>query len=380
MQKIDNFIKQWSFLPEQGTKEWLAMRGIGGSEMKLLLTNMAELVLRKITSTEMQSMLPMVWGTVLEPVIRKITEMIFKIDIYESGSIPSCQVKGKTYSMDGLGLTKLRFQKWNSTNKYFWTYVISLFEFKCPFSRVIKQSEIYPDYIPQVKSGLSDIDISQIGIYIEGVFRICNFEDLGYNRQIINWLQPSNGQKPISWGFIGFYVDNVDFISDYPEETYNIYNWLQNGQIDFAKTSKSNLLNLFHWVKKKQIKTYISSMGFASEELKRVEFFENQPLKVNTVMIDAEKELSIFYQFTRKSSSMPLGVLSIKLVDLNIVLVEKEQNYTKKYEKEITEACSIIEKLNAIEDINDRMEEYNKIFNIKSEKTDVPPDLMNYLM
>lgn len=176
--QIAEFIHKYKDLPTQGTPEWLAMRvnTIGGSELNQLIKAKKQLIKSKADlEPSNMSYLPMIWGNVFEDTLRDIVTMLVKTEIYESSSIPSAVVVGKTFSMDGLGL--VRYLTTSGT----FNYLITLFEFKCPYSREIKQGEIYPDYIPQVLSGMSDLEIPEIALYVEGQFRLSKFHELGNN-------------------------------------------------------------------------------------------------------------------------------------------------------------------------------------------------------
>lgn len=368
VQTLNDFIDKYKDLPKQGTKEWHAIRGIGGSELNRLLKDEAGLVANKVGLTKIPDMLAMRWGTLLEDTLRNICCCIFNTNIYEASSIPSADVKGKTFSMDGLGIVRFLFEQADDKDYEFFMFMFTLFEFKCPYSREIKQNQVYPEYIPQVKSGMSDLDIPEIALYIEGVFRVSRYEELCNSPWVETWLHKKGNPKnhlPMSYGFIGFYME----VPDIPDESdgYLLYNWLANGNNDFAKLENTNSLNsLLKFMKAGDVKCWSSAQNFSPKEFSRCQYLASQKIPIPKLNCDMDDQLGEFYKFCRLSNFFPLGILGIKLMDINIVAVEKEPHYTKQFEPQILAAIHKINLLNAIEDISERQLVYNQLYNKKS--------------
>jgi hypothetical protein len=321
----------------------------------------------------------MLWGNLLESTFRDIMSRLLKTDIVESSSIPSAEVAGKTFSMDGIGIVRFLCDRWNDIPYEYFMYMITLFEFKCPYSRVPVQNEIYKEYIPQVKSGMSDLAIPEIALYCEGVFRVSRFDNLGYNRYIEKWLHKTDQMEklPMSWGFLGFYMPEPA-IPDDPEASVLI-DWLKSGEQDFAKLENQNTLRkLIKFVKTDDVKVWHSKMSI-SNEFKRCDFFRAQKIPIHTKTFDMDNQLLEFYNFCRTKKYMPMGVLSIKLFDINVVPIEKENHYTKKYEKEISSALEKINSLKSINNIVDRQMAYEKMYNIEHEETILDAGINDYI-
>lgn len=366
LKALNDFLIKHKDAPEQGSQAWLDSRGIGGSELNRLLKDEKGLVANKIGLTKIPDMLPMRWGSVLEETLRDTVALIFRTSIYETSSVPSAEVTGKTYSMDGMGLVRFLMDEWNGQKYEHFQYLMTLFEFKCAFSRKIVQGEVYRDYIPQVLSGMCDLALPEISIYVEGVHRICRHEDLCNTPDIEEWLHRAGnpeGLLPMSYGFVGFYMPRAQ-IPDDPEANC-LFDWMQNGCIDFAKLGSQMMLNrLFKFTKTKDIGKWQSNFTYQRDEFKRCPYFAAQKIKLPNQTIDMDEELMRFYAYCRKHGYFPLGTLGIKLLDINVVAVEKQHGYTKQYESEIHTALEKINYLKTFEDMDERRKEYNKMYEI----------------
>jgi hypothetical protein len=357
--KVDTlklFLEEHKDLPEQGTEAWHAIRGIGGSELKMLIHDEATLVANKVGLRPIPEVLAMRWGNLLEDTLRNIMIFLLRTNIYETSSIPSKEVQGKTFSMDGIGIVRFLGTEWNERPQEFFIWLLTLFEFKCPLSRKIVKGEIYRDYIPQVLSGMSDLDIPEIALYIEGVFRISRFDMLGNNSHIETWLHkdgnPQN-YRPMVYGFIGFYMEAPEIPDDPDAES--LITFLQHGEVDFATLESPSLLSrLLKFTKTKDVKRWSSAMRFIGDEFSRCEFFQQHKIPTKNYEVDMDEQLVEFYKWCRLRGYMPLGILGYKLLDINIVPIEKQHGYTKQYEDKIHSALEKIKILKNIEDPGER--------------------------
>jgi hypothetical protein len=382
LNEIKAFLRPHRHRPAQGTEQWKDDRKltIGGSELNMLLKDEKRLVGQKcgILPGMGDNILSCNWGSVFENTLRNITSLVLRTPIFEASSIPSAEVDGKTYSMDGMGVVRYFCDEWNGKPYDFFMYLNTLFEYKCPLSREIVQGEVYADYIPQCKSGMSDLALPDIALYVEGVFRISRFEELGNNPHVEDWLHVSRGKRktwlseggnpykqlPMSYGFIGFYMDDALI----PEEGACLVDWIQSGNVDFAKLENQSQLNkLFKWVRQGLVKTWGSEMVFQSREWKRCKWFADQRIPIHDHHVDMDKQAVQFHRWVATSSKISLGILGYKLLDINAVPVEKEEGYTRRYEQQIRAALDKVKKLNAIEDPALRRIEYNNMYGIEEE-------------
>lgn len=372
VQALKAFLHRYKDLPKQGTQAWLDNRGIGGSELDRLLKDEAGLVANKIGLTRIPDMLAMRWGSMLEDTLRNIVSIIFRAPIFEASSVPSAEVAGKTYSMDGMGIVRFLCDQWEGKDYEFFMFLTTLFEFKCPYSRAIKQGEIYRDYIPQVLSGMCDLGLPEIALYIEGVFRISRHEELSNSPHVEQWLHKAGNPlqlKPMSYGFIGFYMLSPDIPDD--PEAWCLFDWLRSGQTDFAKLENPMALNrLLKFMKTEDVQRWSSAQNFSPQEFARCPYFAGQKIPIPHHTVDMDEQLVEFYKFCREHDYFPLGTLGIKLMDINVVAIEKEPGYTKKYETEIHAALEKIQILKSIEDMGEREIAYNEMYN-KCSKSDL---------
>lgn len=382
LKEIKAFLKPHKHLPAQGSEEWKLgrMTTIGGSELSMLLKDEKRLVGQKcgLISGMGDNILSCNWGSVFESTLRNITSLVLRTPIFEASSIPSAEVTGKTYSMDGMGVVRYRCDEWNGVAYDFFMFLTTLFEYKCPLSREIIQGEIYPDYVPQVLSGMSDLALPDIALYIEGVFRISRFEELGNNPHVEDWLHVSRSKKktwlsesgnpykqlPMSYGFMGFYMDDALI----PEDGACLVDWIRSGNMDFAKLDNQPQLNrLFKWVRQGLIKTWGSEMTFQSREWSRCSWFANQRIPIHDHHVDMDGQAVQFHRWIADARKIPLGILGWKLLDINTAAAEKTQGYTAQFTPQIHAALEKIKLLNAIEDPSLRVIEYNRMYGIEEE-------------
>ncbi len=366
--KLSQFLEVYKHLPSQGTPAWLSMRNmtIGGSEFYNLIHSPASLIANKIGMTSIPDMLPMKWGTLFESVIRTVMSVTLVTEIHEASSIPSAEVVGKSFSVDGLGVVSFLCDRWNDKPHHFRMRLLALFEFKCLYSREIKPGVVFPAYLPQVLSGMSDIPVVDVALYTEAVFRICEFGMLGNNPDCIEWLQKNPNPKrycPMTYGFVGFYMRHAEIPED-DREAEILLEWAASGgEQDFAKLGAWYLLNrLLKYVKQGIVSVWYSQQTFQSTELRRCPWFERQQIQTPDIEIDMDSELATFQRLTRRRRWLPLGVLGYKLLDVNVVTVEKQPGYTKQYAGLINDALQKIQRLKNVVEDADRRREYYRLF------------------
>lgn len=376
---LRDFVEKYKNLAVQGTKEWEELRIIGGSDLHSLITNERSFVLSKCgLSSGFVKNLSMMWGTFNEDAARVITEDLFSTDIYESSCVPSVEVKDKTFSMDGMGVVALWCSRINSDNVYteeskefFKMYLLVLFEFKCPFTYKIKQNDIRKYYLPQVKSGLADLAIPDVALYIESVFRICEYSMLGNNKHFEKWLHPGmrTNDNPMAWFFVGIYTTPQNLLKaggnkhSYKSSLNSVKHFIENGQVDFALLHNTREIEtIFNLVKIGILSTWISKRSY-TDSLQRCDFLKAQNIS-RTDTVDMDDELSKFYKHVRSVGSSPLGILGMKLFDMNIKPVEKEVGYTKSYEELITRAANNIRTLKAITDDRARSNKFYEMYQL----------------
>lgn len=216
-------------LAPQGSPEWLAIRmyNIGGSEMSTItgencFSSIDKLVAQKIGFSHFSGNIATRWGKLFEFATQQITEIVFDIDggIHETGSLEGA-IPNQRYSPDGLAVIKMECEG-NINDKHMESteYCIVLFEFKSPLYS-IPNGCIPKHYLPQVKTGLCSIPITDFAIFISNMFRKCAFETLGnstdydidfHNRDTKRGFIPT---KPLAFGMIIFYQTEIQRMKFY---------------------------------------------------------------------------------------------------------------------------------------------------------------------
>lgn len=188
----------------QHSAEWHAAKTytIGGSQIATLMgknhfSSVSDIILSKIGVEPRRSSMIIHWGLLFEQLNKRYVEhdkstKIIGSDIFVPGP------PNTSYSPDGLAVIEREPGK----------YVRALLEFKCPFSRV-PDGRIPQHYVPQVKFGLDILrEVTDIGLFVDAVFRRCLWGDLGRNphhdRKLVDRAE---GIPPLAYGFIGFYLD-----------------------------------------------------------------------------------------------------------------------------------------------------------------------------
>ncbi len=196
---LADFIDSNKHLPAQGSEEWLNSRSttIGGSEIATLLglnpyQNLKKLINQKAGITTFTKSAPLWFGNIMESILQDYTEQIFHTKIYETGSIQYDKSEYLKYSPDGLAVVNKQYLthiftnddiKYKINNKSKFDNenndeLLILFEFKNPFMRKPQPGIVPIYYKPQPEMGMHVIDICEVSLFIEGVFRFCSYNDI----------------------------------------------------------------------------------------------------------------------------------------------------------------------------------------------------------
>lgn len=210
--KVEAIRYHYRFTPKQGSVEWLRRRTyddtgsrpipkIGGSELAQVLgknkySDKYDLMISKLGINTYAGDISTNWGNTFEDVLFSIIRAELGTDIiFETGSIPGIIAKGRViqdYSPDGIGLCTRKALADTLRRLYgmpTWfaldippekKEVCVLFEGKSPLRREPTGS-IPEHYEPQPKIGLTTIRLADIGIFTEGVFRLCSGKQFDFS-------------------------------------------------------------------------------------------------------------------------------------------------------------------------------------------------------
>jgi len=169
--------------PVQGSSEWKKARNelgyLGGSELNTIYRSkkngIKQIIGRKLGfGSVFNGNLATRWGNVFENVAKLLVMKKFNVDnIYEFSRIKD-KINNLSYSPDGIFLMK---HKTKIDDLTIIRYLITLLEFKCPFSREPK-GEIPEEYKLQINAGLLHITGLNAGLFVNSMFRRCPMDEL----------------------------------------------------------------------------------------------------------------------------------------------------------------------------------------------------------
>jgi len=395
---LADFLDKHKDLPEQGTQEWLDARTyfIGGSSMATILgcnpyQNEKKLIKQRIGLDSFKGFAATWFGNLMEGAITDYVNNQYNCRIYETGSIECTKNKNMSYSPDGLAIIKK--QNLNVLDKFHHEHIKNtslfndnhedddltvLFEFKCPYKRVPHLTEIPEYYLPQPLLGMDIIDICEVGIFIEAIYRFCSLDDIQYNNKYHTKYHNDKitlTNNPIYYGFIlitynlDLFInleeneedDFLDQLESQGQFVHDIENHLNrnksiktniNNKVinDLGKLENSWLFNqiLQHIIEKKQFnykhlvhkKEHKFEMDVydKSKNIKNVYNHELQ-FNVHQEIDDAIKNLP--------DNEIIIGVLPYKLFNIYTKPVKKQLDFiTPKIKQKVSDVIDIIKECN----------------------------------
>ena len=318
---------------KQHSADWHTLRvnTIGGSTLAVIqgvnpYSSVQQLLCEKIGYSQFHGDIKTQWGNLFEDVIKRVVEhdkscIVHGEDLYVLGQ------DGISYSPDGLAvITHPNGQK-----------CITLLEFKCPYSR-IPSGKVPKYYIPQVKMGMEVLKIPTIGLFVEGVFRRCSWDDIGYNNRCdTSLVKVSGGDLPKAYGIIGLYIDKAatthcveKLLSQYllyQDEVGDGSNDYMNN--DLGESQVALFTALINALDKKIIASWYGSISYTAEE-------------IHLVYQDSDN----YIEFCRAHDYINLGILPWKLFRLDYNYISKEENYLQPWMGKILELIDVIKKCN----------------------------------
>ena len=386
---LKSFLDKYKHTAEQGTQEWLNARRfrIGGSEISTILgknpySNEKKLIKQHVGLDSFKGY-PATWfGTMMEPILTDFINNHFNCTIYETGAINTDKNLG--YSPDGLAIihkNKLTIldnehhDHIKKTSKFKDNHddedLIILFEFKCPYKRVPHLTEVPEYYLPQPLLGMEIINICEIGIFIEAIYRFCSFDDLQYNNKYNTRYHNDKElftDNPIYYGFI-LVTYNIDILDNNDEGDFldqlestnqsirDIENYLyRNNDInininnkiikDLGKLQNTWLLNqiIEHIIQRKQFNYHFLSHDINHKFDKDI--FQKDELIKNVynygIRYSAKNEINKIINNLPENEKI-IGVLPYKLFNLYIKPVNKQVNFiTDKVQQDVDKVINII--------------------------------------
>lgn len=375
-QNIIHKIMSQSDQKQQKSEEWYELRknNFGGSEISTLLelnpfSTSADLIKRKLGLSTFNGSIATRWGNIFEDVSSGFTEHVFSIDkIYVPGSLPGA-IDNQRYSPDGLAVVKILCEENLGTYRWF----LILFEFKSPYSS-LPAGKVPNHYLPQVLTGMCSIKEVEMALFINCMFRICSKEQLAFNDKYNTHFHCKDKTKkfipdnPHACGVICFYQSNSDAEeylttahgsgpipsfgeSGVHEYDYRILGGSQGDPFDFGEEGYRILDRLFELVEIGRIKIKYPNMSVFTSELNRIAFLNSQNIGRKMDVKEIKKNISVQHdninKFYNDNTITPIGIMPWKLMECDIIPVERNDKFIEVYRPEIERNLSILKKLRA---------------------------------
>lgn len=395
--KLEEFLKKYKDLPEQGTQKWKKLREtcIGGSEISIITgdnkySSIKDLIKRKIGLSIFNGNLATRWGKIFEIITTILCERILDIsEISEASSLPTNNSYLR-YSPDGLTVGTMNI---NGKIKN----QIILFEFKSPLS-TIPLGVVPKQYLPQVKMGLWAIKYVDISLFINNMYRKCSLEDLTDNGLYDKEFHMYDKKKmmgelnPLAMGMILFYqtekqkkkyikhskIKIMDMLIDnnkmndedmlYEENIENILYKNMNNKIqellDLGKLKKDEINKLFKMYDDEYLSIYVTD-PYILKNMHKLQIFEKEIfvkpyLLKETIKKYKKRNLKKFKKISNTKTC--LGVLCWKLFKSDIILIKRDDNYIDKYINKINDVMDDIKNIRTkIENNINPIEAYEEI-------------------
>lgn len=312
---------------------------IGGSQISTLMgnnifSNINTLVADKIGLNARKSDIKIHWGSLFERLIKKYAEHDKKTEIIGSEIfVPG--PPNTSYSPDGLGVIEIEGQLRRA-----------LFEFKCPFSRV-PNGKTPRHYVPQVKYGLDILhDTVDIGLFVDGVFRRCKWDELGRNtNHDLELVGRAQNALPLAYGFIGFYLDieqakaatasadrkELDKIKSQLNAHYKEEFNIEVGTNDLGEASTKLIETIFASYSIGLLAPWYSEMIFVDDD------YQEQ-----SALAKMLTELNKYEEFCQENSRLNFGILPYKLFTVQYNYIEYEAGFVEKWRPKIDQVIDIV--------------------------------------
>ncbi len=338
---------------EQKSEEWhlKRSRAIGGSEIKKALKiwgnrEYYSMLKEKAGFGSFFGNLFTMFGSIIEASSRRITELLFNTTIYEFTSLPG-SVPGTSYSPDGISVIEL----------YDKTYII-LWEYKSPFVRA--PTRVVPDeYRAQITSGLCHIRLADFGIFTNFAFRICELENFDDTLIWNTYLQPSNPKYKLTAPNVlglGMLVFTHKEVGDYKLKLEKIVEYadrragdpdileerlLMKGEEDYGKIDdQAKLTDLFRGVEPGEVIVHHLEPYLFLDAIKSREYLQSI-LNIGHDLDATEDQVRLAHEsFVNNMDALRdkigatetiLGVLPFKLMDLDLIRVNRVPNYMEPF-------------------------------------------------
>jgi hypothetical protein len=324
---LEEYVNTYKNLPAQKSAEWLKNRTetVGASEIKSIFPTrtgdnygLKSLVAAKsgIGTNTFKGNISTRLGNLFEDVARTFAHHATqcKLPIQELGSLPG-PLPGQSYSPDGLGIVDIK----NNDDK---AEFIVLYEFKCP-PKTEPNGEVPPQYMDQLQSGLSTVEISSYMIFVNSSFRKCALTDLNMTPKYDTNFHNTDTRfkrklnKTFALGLIGFYIDKEQTTES--AEILAEINSLE--YLDYGTAPEEPYNRLLELVEYGAVKVHYSEIVYNDANVDTIEYVAEHNLGIKSKQIDPNSLLNTFNEFCNNRYKQ-VGILPWKLMRADILLVE----------------------------------------------------------
>ena len=358
--------------PKQKSDEWLSIRKktIGGSEIATVLglnsfSSVKQLIAEKVGLTKFNGNLATRWGNLFETVTRQYTEKILHMDHKIIDDISSIEgiIPRQRYSPDGLGIVTIDGID----------YII-LFEFKAPLN-TLPTNTIPCHYLPQVKTGLLNINICNYSIFVNNCYRKCSLNDFNFTEIYDKTFHKSDlkkrkygiNKKPSACGIICFnqtidnynniknkinsysMIDDIKSDNDYNEMDTEILIDSKDDPIDFGESDENILNRLFILREKNLVKAYYYPMLLNDNTMNTDDFTKKYKNDI----------IRSFDKLSKKNNKLIVGYLPWKLMISKVIKQDRDPNWLDVIKEPVENTLKIIDEILESDNIE---ETFNKKF------------------
>lgn len=371
----------------QRSAKWHEMRKntIGGSDISKIIGknkygSTKSFIAEKIGISSFEGNAATRWGSLFEMASSKLMELILRSKIIEIGSVDG-PIHRVRYSPDGIALAELR---------NIW-YII-LLEFKAPHS-TIPDGIIPSHYEPQVQTGLMNVYVSDICLFVNNCFRKCSIEnivntsvdeyDVKYHKYdakkrkhhtdplcsgIIFISQSENHYEEVT-NFFGYtdYQNRIPQIQYVDVDVDILINSAVNN-IDFGKSDSVIFDRLLYLIDKKLVKIEYSDINILPQ-MKENPFIKDNKidLKCEETPLNTEKIISDFQLKCKSENLYPIGYIPWKLYYSDIIEIKRNHQWQNVIKPKVQETLEMLDSIMSHDNPHDM---YNKKFNIQENLND----------
>lgn len=314
-ERLDEFVKLWTGIKQRDASWYKLMyTTLGGSELASVLDKnkykkradvIKDKVLLRLGESVFNGGPACTWGVIFEDILGLCYEQLFNTKI--KGDEICIQVyKGHRNSPDGFSVLNLNVDgEIAMDDSNIIGDLITLLEFKCPYSRSPAAIPIH--YEVQVQSGLGVSPVADIGLYTDALFKRCTIMQLS-----------GSGFKDNSK------YNNVSLDEDL---TIKFHNYVRHGRI--IKLEKSIKSKLFYGI----IGVFASNAD--NKDMSDVDFgnmgyfeFEMILNKINDKRYNIVRRPLYDINYSEWiSDPLFIGVIPWKLYQINITFVERNPRF-----------------------------------------------------